>query len=366
MTRHLVRITLLSGLVLAPLASLRAEDAVILRADPSKRLSGTLVSESPSGVRMKIKGETTLYPAGDILDVIYDFSSGFKLDYNRALGDEKKIPTAKDRKKAIAEALSEFEKLLPRLKGEKFASIRRNIEYKIAYLTVELAQEKGTSLAPGIKKFQEFKKTHAGGWQIIPAAQMLGQLLVANGKFDVAEEVYNDLAGNNKLPKDARDTFKLLAAKLSMQPGKYDKALAQLQELAGRFPKGSRQLLKAQMYQAECLAGLNKLAEAQEKLKAILSEAKNDKDLRAQAYNTLGHCHEVAKDYKGALWDYLRVDVVYYQNREEHARALYHLVDLFKKLKDTSRSEECRAKLKGKEFAGTEYQTRFLKEGKGS
>jgi len=369
MRRHPVVLTLAVALAFGSRNAARAADAVFLKADPSKPVLGTLLSESPSGIKLKVKGDTKVYPAGEILDITYDFQSGFKLDYNRAISTEKKIataPTARTRKKLVKDALGEYEGLLPRLKGKDFASIRRNVEYKVAMLTIQHAQEDDKPLGPGIRKLQDFTSKNTRGWQIVPAAQLLGQLLIAGGKFADAEKVYTDLANNNDLPGEARNTFRLLEARLSMRPGKYADANTKLQGLIDKFPKGSPQNLRARIYQAECLAGMDRLAEAESKLTAILAEAKKDKEIRAQAYNTLGQCLYQAKNYQGALWNFLRVDVVYHQNREEHARALFYLVDLFKKRNDDKHAEECRAKLKSKEFAGTEYQTRFLKKDKES
>ena len=63
--------------------------------------------------------------------------------------------------------------------------------------------------------------------------------------------------------------------------------------------------------------------------------------------------------------DFLRVDVVYNQNKEEHARALYYLHKLFNILKDADHRDDCGTRLKNKKYAGTEFQRRFLKDGAG-
>jgi hypothetical protein len=58
------------------------------------------------------------------------------------------------------------------------------------------------------------------------------------------------------------------------------------------------------------------------------------------------------------------VDVVYNQDRVQHAKALYHLWDLFSKEGDASRAQECREALMAPEFAGLEYQKRVQKDAK--
>jgi hypothetical protein len=59
------------------------------------------------------------------------------------------------------------------------------------------------------------------------------------------------------------------------------------------------------------------------------------------------------------------VDTLYTQDRDEHAKALYHLSTLFDKVKnDRARAKQCADRLKDKQFAGTLYQRRASAEGK--
>ena len=68
---------------------------------------------------------------------------------------------------------------------------------------------------------------------------------------------------------------------------------------------------------------------------------------------------------ENAFWKYLWVDVLYYQDKTEHARALYNLSKLFDQVKkDEARAKECRNRLKEKEFNGLDYQQRVLREEK--
>jgi hypothetical protein len=54
--------------------------------------------------------------------------------------------------------------------------------------------------------------------------------------------------------------------------------------------------------------------------------------------------------------------VIYHQNRQEHARALYHIAKLFQDLKDEKRAKEYRAKLEAPKFAGLEYQKMLVND----
>jgi hypothetical protein len=109
---------------------------------------------------------------------------------------------------------------------------------------------------------------------------------------------------------------------------------------------------------------MKKGAQASEKLLALVGKIKDDKELCGQAHNALGYVYYLGGQHKKALWEFLRVDVVYYQSPEEHARALYYLAKLFARFKDPDRAKECRQKLAGKQFAGTEYQRLALADSK--
>jgi tetratricopeptide (TPR) repeat protein len=246
----------------------------------------------------------------------------------------------------------------------------------VAVLEARLAEEFGGNPASAIAKLKDFKTNHSAGWQITSAGSLLAQLLVATRKYDEAETVYKNLAMLD-LEKQDKGRFELLAAQVSMRPGNYKKALERFDAIIDKLPKGSVERMRAQVSQCLCgaemkLAALPKdadlkakkaaIADAVAKLNAVLNENKTNKELRALAYNALGHCNYVADQYKEALWNFLRVDVVYHQNKDDHAQALYYLGKLFKTLGDKEHANECQAKLGSKLFAGTDYQRRMLKE----
>ncbi len=347
------------GLALAAAPRAVAQDQITLKSEPTKPVKGTIASESPAGI--KLKGKKALIPAADVMDVLYDISGGLKLEFYRpALNAEKAIDTAANRKKALAAAIKAYQEFLPKLSAKSHDMLRRHVEYKIAALTAQQAQEEGLPLDGAIKLLTTFKNTNADGWQITRVGDMLAQMLLDTKRPAEAEQVYTDLAAL-KLPEEDQARYQLQAARVSMLAGKHAVARSKLAALARKLGD-SRAGKQAMVYQAECLAAADKIPEARDMLVKLLADAKTDKELRAQIYNTLGYCEYLAKQYKEALWDFLRVDVVYSQDRDEHARALYYLADLFDKLKEAPRATEAKEKLKSKEYAGTEYQRRLLKD----
>src|SRR5262249_54759497 len=141
-------------------------------------------------------------------------------------------------------------------------------------------------------------------------------------------------------------------------------ALKRVQALAAKLPKDSKFQGRAKVAEAECLAAAKKDAPAIALLRQVIKEA-NDKNVKALAYNTLGQCLYNGEHLKEARWEFLWVDVVYNQDKAEHAKALYYLAKIFDKLDEKDRAQECRdALVSERAFAGMEWQRQALKEAK--
>src|SRR5262249_25537591 len=97
--------------------------------------------------------------------------------------------------------------------------------------------------------------------------------------------------------------------------------------------------------------------QAEKELQSVIDQTK-DKGVKAQAYNTLGYCYYLKDEKSKARWAFLWVDVVYKQDREEHAKALYYLERIFTSLGETDHAQAC-AEALNKHLAGREYQKRL-------
>jgi hypothetical protein len=113
--------------------------------------------------------------------------------------------------------------------------------------------------------------------------------------------------------------------------------------------------------EAEILAGEDKLDAAAKLVREVIKTT-NDKDVKAAGHNTLGYCYFKQNNLKEARWEFLWVDVVYNQDRGEHAKALYHLWRIFGDLGEAERAQECREALLSPQFAGLDYQRLAQKE----
>jgi TolA-binding protein len=330
--------------------------------DNEKPIKGTLKQESSQGI---VVGKEKI-SALDIVDVTYEVTplSERLSTYRPAIKAERDAaePGQEDQRKAhLKDAATKYETMLKKLApGQESAA--RHLQFKIAFLAGLLAQENGGPADLAIERLKEFKSRYPNSWQIIRCLRLLADLLMSQKRFDEAEQTYKELTGLN-VPDEVKHEAELSAAMVSLRAGQHDRALKKLNELAARLPKNSRFATRARIAEAECLVAAKKLDEARKSLKTIIDDAK-DKDVKAAAYNALGLSYFKAGQLKEARWEFLWVDVVYNQDRAEHARALYYLMLTFEQLGEAQRALQCRELLaNNRRFNGLEYQ-RWAREKK--
>lgn len=348
-------------------------DEILVRSQ-EKPIKAPIKSESVRGLVLSTL-KNSVIPTEDIVDVVYDLSlpsRGVKsailvktqtyqpgIFAEREAADPKK---AKQRKSLLATAVAKYEETLKKVPDK---AVRRHLQYKIAMIKARLVEEGEGKPEEAIEDLKNFKALHYPDcWQIGEVLQTLARLQVANKNYDGATETFDALANIMDLPQEARNEAALMAARVNVKAGKHELALKKLQNLEKSFPKGSRFATLARISQADCMVATGKTKEAVGMLRSIIKET-SDKGLKASAYNTVGECFLKLGQAKDARWEFLWVDVVYNQDREEHARALYHLWKTFGELGETQRAQECRdALVNDRQFAGLEWQRRALAEGK--
>lgn len=337
------------------LASLtvRAEDRVTFFDRAQKKevdLTGTIQSESPGKIVLKTTSTATReVPAGDVIEVVYDIPPRLRPDYSAARNDERKLDTpGKDdeRKKGADEAAKGYQKLLKDLPADKYKLANRHLQYKLARLTARLAEDDPAQLNAAIASLAKFRKDHADGWQVVPCARLLARLQTDKGEFDAALKTYTDLAALPDVGKETKQESELQIARALVRGKKYADAEKRLQDILKAVPADDPQALRARIHLAEAQAAAGKLDDAVKQLEDLIAKT-TDPELKALAYNTLGDCYRTHNKPKDALWPYLYVDVLYHQDRREHARALEQLAKLFEELGDTARAKQYKEKLKG-------------------
>jgi len=342
----------------APLVAQERIDRVRYYSDRNKTpptvstRSGTVQAEDAAKVTiLSQNGQKTEIKNSDLVEIIYDGEP-----------DEVAAGRAAENKKAYDQALASYTDALKRLpKDNKFAQI--NVEFKIAKLLTQLSDAGATDMRPrAIEALRKFKDSYPDARQTVEALDMLSRLLVMEGKpADEVVKAFQDLRKRHADNKEISNRCDLFESQVLLQEGqfllkeradearrKYEQAQAKLTAMLQGADKADA--LRVRLGLAECKAALGKQEEAIKEIDAVYKEAGDDNSIKAAVHLGRGDCYRLNNQLREAMWDYLWVDVVYNQDREQQARALYFLQQCFEGLKDSdpqaaSRARETRERL---------------------
>lgn len=350
-------------------SAVRAQDSTVNYLDPTTKkddsVVGVIQEETPVGITVRKGAKTTTVPALAITQVTYfhptikplEFRTPFTLETN-ALRKTKK----EDQKTGLTNALKEFELLAPKLKDTPNAY--RYFLFKIAQVKARLAQLDGEAKAMkvAVDALNEFRDGYATSWQIVPALKLLADLHEQQGDLDAARAAYEKLLTVPDLPREVKDKSDLMIAQMLVRGKRYTEAETRLESLFKSMPADDPQRGFIQVYLVEAQMAQNKLGEVEAKLKAVLASA-GETSLKASAHNLMGDYYRQKNQDEAAFWHYLRVDALYAQDRDQHARAMYQLMKLFESLYGNRvRAQQYYEKLTDKSLAGSEYYRKAAAE----
>lgn len=359
MKRMALIIGLLSWLSLTWTTGVRGQDKVLYfdhKTQKETDVRGAIEDESPAGISFKEKGSKFLIPATDIRHVVYRLGTVTEIDYIRPFNHEKsalaqKVPA--ERRTRLLEALSDYEKLANRMRDNTNAS--RYLQYRKALVQVLLAREDATKRDDAIDALSRFRTENSTGWEIVPCLKQLAQLQEAKGDWTGAQNTYEDLRSLPGLSKELVLESNILMSSLLMRGKQYTKAEQALQTVRATLPDTDPQKPMIVVYLCQAQLKQNKTQDIEKQLTYAIRSSSEPATL-AVAYNTLGDYFRMKNQDEDAFWQYLRVDVLYPGDREEHAKALYWLSKLFESVKkDKGKAQDCIEKLKSKDYEGTEY-----------
>jgi tetratricopeptide (TPR) repeat protein len=246
---------------------------------------------------------------------------------------------------AYAKAMALLEKIAADQVTRDF--VKQDIEFYKAYCASRLALSGEGEITDAGKQLNAFVRNHPDSFHFLEASEMMGDLLMASGRYDFAEKQYAELA------KAPWSSYKMRAAvnlgRSLQAQGKQAEAIQQFDSALDMSDDGvdsQNQKLSATLGKAVSLAETGKTPEAVKIIQKVIQDADpSQKELHARAYNALGNCYEKSKQTKEALFAFLRVDVVYSNVPEQHAEALAHLVNLWKAVGNEEQSREARETL---------------------
>ncbi|EAQ79842.1 hypothetical protein [Blastopirellula marina] len=312
-TRRFLSLTLI-----AALTSVVAADQIRTE---SGGQSGSIVNSTKDALILNKSGSPVEIPVEDIVTVSFDDES-FPLKQARQEAANGQLQDALDR-------LAKLEPSGPDL-------VKQESEYLKAYCTARLALAGSADQKVATELLFKFAQSAPNSWHFYEAAELLGDLAVAQQQYDRATLYYSSIA--NAKSADYRARARVLAARALIAQDKFAEASKMYDEvLALKAPSSgvARQKDFATVGKAICLAELGKPADGVKMIEPVLERANpKDIDLFSAAYNALGRCHQKAGQPKDALLAYLHTDILFYGNPEMHAEALYYLSKLWKEVND--------------------------------
>ena len=254
------------------------------------------------------------------------------------------------------QALAELRKL----EGRKIDRdlIRQDAEYYKAFVLCKLAMGEGGDKAAAMEAMLSFVRSAPQSWHFYEAAETLGDLAMSSGKYADAAKYYGPLATAPWPEYQLRGQIAVGRALIGDR--QYDEALAKFEAvLASELAtaEGLRQKSLAQVGKAVCLAEKGQPDAAIALLQELIQKNDpQDGQLFARIYNALGRCYIKQNKPKDAVLALLHTDLLFYQDPDAHAEALYHLSRLWGELNKSDRALAARSTLRER-YAGSVWAT---------
>ncbi len=268
------------------------------------RVRGQIQSESPAEVVVKLGSSTATVPTDQIVSIRYD-------------GQPATLQLAESRETAgqLAEAAELYRKAAGEAADKPY--VMQTALYREASVLADMALVEPERTKEAKDRLLRFVQAHPSSRHIISAREDLARLQANSNDFAGAEATIAELS---KLPKTA-DRASVLRAKVLAKRGRHDEAVAELDRLIAKFPDRSTGQRRARLAKAESLVGLKKYKEAETLVRQVIAAAPAE-DVAAQsaACNTLGDCLRADNRPTEALLAYLRTDLLYGKDKQEHPR----------------------------------------------
>ncbi len=249
-----------------------------------------------------------------------------------------KLAVAGGRYEDALESLSRLE-----LGANERAEIKHDVQYYTALCKARLALASNNqqAITEAGQLMVAFINGNPSSYHFFNACEMVGDMLVAIGKYAPAQQYYERLA-NAPWPEYQMRAGVAVGNALLAQ-NKTAEALQRFEkvlQINAAGPAAEAQRLAATLGKARCLAVGGKSDEAIQLIQNVIAKANpEDKQLHARAYNALGLAYRKAGKPKEALLAYLHTHVLYFSSPGEHVEALQNLVELFTELRQRERAD---------------------------
>ncbi len=343
--------------------SISAQDSVKY-IDKTKKgesdINGLITGDSVKGLLIKVQKEPApkLIPAVDIINVNYSSTAIGSIELKSALGKEIRanLPATKEaeRLKLYEEAVKDITSLLPIVKAD--VRLSKYLSFRIAKIKADLAKIKPEILPDALKSLNTVRLDNPDSWMTLNAFKIEADLQEFKGDFDAALKLYQGVSRLPGIPPEIKTDSDFLILKLFMRTNRMAEAEAKLNEVEKAIPQDDPRRVQVLLVKSQANLLNDKLETLVVDLNNVIALSVENY-IRGKALNLLGEYYLKKNMPTEAFWEFLKVDTLYSQDVDEHAKALYNLSILFDKVKnDPIRSRQATDKLMESTYSKTEYQ----------
>lgn len=343
---RLVAASILTALVLA--AAIRGQppanpDRVYVRdkanRDAAPRAVDGELKASAAGFQVVAGARATPVSPADIVRVVPGEVPGID---RKDITDQANL----EEKREWAKARDGYAKLREKA-GEK---AKRFLDFKLAYTSAKAADDtpdeggwkEKAEAAAGL--LTQFGAAHAGGWEAWPAGRASARLFAELGQHAKAAEAWNRLGKAADLPADLKAEAGVQEVEALLRAKQYGPAATRAAELDAAVPVGPPKD-RLGLLAAAAKAGEAGAASRAEAMEDELTKTK-DPAVRATGRLAQAELYLAAGRERDAQWALLWVEVVDNQDRDEVAKAVARLAEVFALQKDEERTRAYRDKLR--------------------
>ncbi|MFO0924269.1 MAG: hypothetical protein U0905_17470 [Pirellulales bacterium] len=306
-------------------------------------VNGTVEEMAPDKVVMQVRGNNQNFPSNTIGWIVYE-------------GDPPTFTRAKEfvSKGQYEEAMIEIRKV--DASAIKSDTSKKELEFYQSYIEGKQALQGKGDAAKAIKGLLAFVSANKETYHFYDCSELLGELAVQVGSYDNASKYFGAMA---KAPfKETAFRSRFLQAKALFAQGKFGEAKKAAADVisgqASDAPAIRLQKLAA-VLQARCDASEGNADAALMSLNKLIQENdSSDAELFSKIYNAQGEILFKLDRAEEAAIAFLHTDLLFANQPESHAEALYYLAQIWKKLGDALRADEAREKLTTS-YAGTPW-----------
>ncbi len=299
------------------------------------KIRGKITGTTPFSVQIQSDAGVQEIPAAEVDKIEY---------LNQPLGLERGEDRVKDGR--FDDALEEFGKLTPQEREN--AQLKPEIEFWTATANAELALAGSGTATDAGRALLSFLQANPSSHHFYPATETLGKLLFATGNLEPAAAEFAKLAQSKWPALVLRGHF--FHGRTLIAMGKAGEAETAFKAILATSSNDDttqtyKRLAEVELAKAAAMSG-NTEAAIKTLQEIIKAENPDNATLFAYTYNALGVAQLKAGNIKEARNAFLHTHLLYPNEDEPHAEALYHLTGIWTELKNTDRSAQTREALK--------------------